>query len=232
MFATTNTPSAGFDENTFTLSFADVQVSEGGGVNLPNGVFPAVVQSGQIVIKEGKAPQVEFKIEITEPDYAGAVRTMWIGLQASTPEKQKSLMQIWGAALLSIGVPHDKLASVQIVASQIPSAFAGKDCVVEVKDRTKMDGTLTQEVNFLKPATYANKRKLQDAAGGPVVRELPSTAPTAPAAPPAPTPLPSAIPQASVMPSVSAAPAAPVVPTAPAAPAAASSSLTALLGGR
>ena len=230
MFATTNTNTATFDENTFTLSFADVQVSEGGGVNLPNGVFPAVVQSGQIVIKEGKAPQVEFKIEITEPDYAGAVRTMWIGLQASTPEKQKSLMQIWGAALLSIGVPHDKLASVQIVASQIPAAFAGKDCLVEVKDRTKMDGTLTQEVNFLKPATYANKRKLQDAAGGPVARELPSTTPTAPTPPSAPTPLPSALPQSSVMPSVLAAPTA---PTAPAAPAAGSSeSLSVLLGGR
>ena len=165
---------------------------------------------------------------------------MWIGLQASTPEKQKSLMQIWGAALLSIGVPHDKLASVQIVASQIPAAFAGKECVVEVKDRTKMDGTLTQEVNFLKPATYANKRKLQDAAGGPVARELPSTAPATPATPSAPTPLPSALPQSAVMPSAPTAPAAPATPAAPtataapatAAPAVVSDSLSALLGGR
>ena len=66
--------------STGFLDFSDITITEGGGVPLPIGVFPGRVQTAQIVASSKGTPQVEFKVEITEIDYAGAVRTEWINL--------------------------------------------------------------------------------------------------------------------------------------------------------
>jgi hypothetical protein len=194
--------------STGFLDFSDITITEGGGVPLPTGVFPGRVQTAQIVASSKGTPQVEFKVEITEFDYAGAVRTEWINLSPSDPtdaKKVASHKQVWATAFLAVGLTPDELrAAGPIAHQQIPGIFAGRDCVVEISERTKMDGTTTQRLRFLKPATYATRRAAQDAAGGP--QGAPAVAPAAPAAP---TPLAVAAPSA--------------LPTPPAAPAAAPS---------
>lgn len=234
------------------LDFSALSISEGGGVSHPNGVFPGIVQSAQIVASGGGTPQVEIKVEPTEPEYAGAVRTTWINLAASDPSKADGLLQVWAACLLSVGLTIEQIkAAGKIPHEQIPGVLTGRPCFYEASDRLKGDGSYTQQINFLKPATYVIRRAAQDAAGGPTPfdasRQAPATAvaglgaplalPTAPLALPTP-------PVAAATAPVFAAPAAAPVFQAPApapapvfqapAPAAApaSAGLAALLGGR
>ena len=172
--------------STGFLDFSDITITEGGGVPLPTGVFPGRVQTAQIVASSKGTPQVEFKVEITEVDYAGAVRTEWINLSPSDTtdaKKVASHKQVWATAFLAVGLTPDELrAAGPIAHQQIPGIFAGRDCVVEISERVKMDGSTTQRLRFLKPATYATRRAAQDAAGGPQA-VAPAAAPAAPAAP-------------------------------------------------
>ena len=183
--------------STGFLDFSDITISEGGGVPLPIGVFPGRVQTAQIVASSKGTPQVEFKVEISEPDYQGAVRTEWINLSPSDPtdaKKVASHKQVWATAFLAVGLTPDELrAAGPIAHQQIPGIFAGRDCVVEISERVKLDGSTTQRLRFLKPATYATRRAAQDAAGGPqavapaapkpLAVAAPSALPTPPAAP-------------------------------------------------
>ena len=208
--------------STGFLDFSSINITEGGGVPLPNGVFPGTVQAAEIVQSSSGTAQVQIKVEITEPAYAGSVRTEWINLQPSDPSKAAAHLQVWATALLSIGLTIDQIkAAGQIPHEQIPGIFAGRDCTVEISERTKMDGSKTQRLRFLKPATYEVRRAAQDAAGGPQ-----ASAPAAPALAPTPVPAPTALP---TPPAAAVAPAA--VPAAvAAAPAPASAGLAALLG--
>lgn len=192
-------------------------------MSLPDGVFPAKVNSAELILSRNGRPQFQFKLAITEPAYAGAVRTEWISLQTADPSKMPGLMQVWAGAFMSIGVTAEQIPAMgQVSYEQIPGVFVGRDCYVEVKPKRKMDGSMTQSCSFVKPDTYAVKRKAQDAAGGPsVTAEAPAAAP----------------PALSVLPTMSAVPAAtPAVPIAAspvaASAAPASSGLAALLGGR
>jgi hypothetical protein len=210
--------------STGFLDFSSINITEGGGVPLPNGVFPGTVQAAEIVQSSSGTAQVQIKVEITEPAYAGSVRTEWINLQPSDPSKAAAHLQVWATALLSIGLTIDQIkAAGQIPHEQIPGIFAGRDCTVEISERTKMDGSTTQRLRFLKPATYEVRRAAQDAAGGP---QASAPAAAAPALAPTPVPAPTALP---TPPAAAVAPAA--VPAAvAAAPAPASAGLAALLG--
>jgi len=180
--------------STGFLDFTGIAVTEGGGA-CPNGVMPATVTSAEVTVSSSGSPQIAFKVRVDEPEFAGVERTSWLSLQASTPEKQKGLLQIWGSALMSIGVAADAIAQLgRITYDQIPGAFVGKACFIEAKDRKKNDGSVTQDINFLKPATYEAKRKVQDANGGINLAPVPTVTPsaTAPAALPPPTALPAA----------------------------------------
>lgn len=183
--------------STGFIDFSATTISEGGGTLLPNGVFPGVVQSSQNVTSTKGSPQSEFKVEISEPAYAGAVRTEWINLSPSNPNdagKVKAHTQVWGAAFLSVGFTPDALkAAGRIPHEQIPGLFAGRGCFVEISTRMKADGTPIQAMKFLKPATYETRRKAQDEAGGPEAMAA-AAAMMAPAVAPAaavglPTPL-------------------------------------------
>jgi hypothetical protein len=226
--------------STGFIDFRNTKISEGGGVPLPNGVFPGTVQSAQIVTSSKGSPQVEIKVEITEPDYAGSVRTEWINLQPSDLSKAEAHTQVWATAFLSVGFTPEQLVGQQIPHEEIPRILAGRDCVVEISERVKMDGGTAQRMRFLKPATYAIRRAAQDAAGGPQAA-APAAAPSAPTAQvvaaPSALPSPVAAPVAAPAPAFAlpAAPAAPVAPAAfvapaPAVAAPASAGLAALLG--
>jgi hypothetical protein len=182
--------------STGFLDFSSINITEGGGVPLPNGVFPGTVQAAEIVQSSSGTAQVQIKVEITEPAYAGSVRTEWINLQPSDPSKAAAHLQVWATALLSI--------------------------------RTKMDGSTTQRLRFLKPATYEVRRAAQDAAGGP---QASAPAAAAPALAPTPVPAPTALPTPPAAAVAPAAVAPAAVPAAvAAAPAPASAGLAALLG--
>jgi len=197
------------------LDFTGMSVSEGGGA-CPNGVMPATVVSAQMTVSSNNVPQIEFKIRVDEPEFAGIERTAWYSLQASTPDKQKGLNQIWAGCFMSIGVTAETIPQLgRISFDQIPGAFVGKACFIEAKERTKNDGSVTQDIAFLKPATYEAKRKVQDANGGLKLDPVPAVTPTATA--PAALPPPTALPAAAVAAPAVAAPA--VAPVA--APAAA-----------
>ena len=134
------------------LDFSTVSATSGGGVNLPDGVFPARVNSAELILSSGGRPQFQFKLAITEPAYAGAVRTEWISLQTADPSKMSGLMQVWARAFMSIGIPADQVPGLgQVSYDQIPGAFGSRDCYVEVKPKRKMDGSMTQSCSFLKP---------------------------------------------------------------------------------
>jgi len=208
--------------STGFLDFRNLNISEGGGVPLPHGVFPGTVQSAQIVTSSKGTPQVEIKVEITEPDYAGAVRTEWINLSSSDPAKAEAHLQVWATTFLSVGLTIEQVKGAgQIPHEEIPGILAGRDCVVEISERVKMDGSTTQRMRFLKPATYAIRRAAQDAAGGPQAA-APAAAPSAPTAQvvaaPSALPSPVAAPVAAPAPAF-ALPAAPAAPAAVAAPA-------------
>ena len=207
------------------LDFSPVTISKGGGSPLPLGVFPGRVKSAQSVMSSKGTPQFEFKVEVTEPAYAGAVRTEWINTDPSDKtdaEKVKKHLHIWGTAFVSIGVQPENLAGLKVPHAEICGIFADSDCFIEVSERQKIDGTMTQRIRFLKPATYAIKRGAQDAIGGP---EAAATTPTLVAPP-------SALAAMTTTPSPAAATAAPVtngVSAPAAAPPSKSAGLMALL---
>lgn len=207
------------------LDFSDVSLSDSAGGALPLGVYPATVKSATFATTAAGASQVEFVLTLTDERYAGIERRTWINLQASSPDKQKGLLQVWGAAFMSIGIDAATLKGYgQIPVDQIPGIFTGRECFIE-HDPGNQDLGVRMKVGFLKPAAYEARRAAQEAAGGPGHGQ-PAAAPVAapaartvavPAAPAAPAAF--AAPVAVAVPAVAvAAPAAgPVVAPAPAA---------------
>jgi len=192
------------------LDFSDVPLSDAAGGALPDGVFPVLVKSAAVVANEGKAPQIEFILTITDERYAGIERRTWIGLVPSEESKRKGLMQVWGAALMSIGVDAEQIKAIgRIDANEIPAIFTGREAYIEHTAGNQDAGTKTR-INLIKPSAYEVRRAAQEANGGPVAA-APAAAPVV-AAPVIPVQRTVQVPAA----------AAPVIPAAPvAAPAAA-----------
>ena len=144
------------------LDFSDTPITEGGAF-APNGVFPGLIQSAQMTVAGTGNPQIEFKVALTEPGLEGIVRTGWVGLTSRDPKKLK---QVWGACFLSIGVTPAEMATLKVQFSQLPTVFTGRACLIKLSDARKQNGSIVQDLSFLKPKQYEISRKTQDALGG------------------------------------------------------------------
>jgi len=143
---------AGLNFGSFDFSSLN-KGGDGVSIDLPGGPYMGeIVGCEQTVAKTGR-PQYKFSIKITEPSqYAGAVRTEWIGLPNAPTD---GVMKIWALAMQSIGVTPDQMKGAgEISFDQIPGLFVGRTGHFNY---TKGNRDLGQydKIKFVTPDSYA-----------------------------------------------------------------------------
>lgn len=157
-------------------------IGDGTGVNLPTGVYPGVITSAtQTVTKNTGRPQFEFKIKVTDPQYAGAIRTTWISLPQTGEDK---VVYVWVRAFQSIGITPEQLkAAGRIPFEQVSAMFTGRNCFIDWTEGNKDLGQ-NPDLKFITSAAF-DQRKAAQGASAPVAQQAPAVqqAPVAQQAP-------------------------------------------------
>jgi hypothetical protein len=179
------------------FDFSDLDpttIGDGTGVAVPTGVYKGKISScTSTQSKNTGRAQFEFKVQIAETPYNGAIRTEWISVPQSAQDK---VVYIWARAFQSIGVSPEKLkAAGTIPPEQIPQFFNGKDCYIDFTAGNRDMGGY-DKVKFITGPAYKVKKAAAAAAPVGQPAAVSSTAPvavhTAPTPAPAPTPVPTA----------------------------------------
>jgi len=193
-------------------------IGDGVSVALPTGTYQGRVSSARPHVASTGRPQIEIKVQVTEAPYQGAVRTAWIGLPTSPQDK---VMYVWAKVLLSVGVPKDKLATLNLDQERMVAVLnASKVCYIDYTAGNQDMGE-RDNLNFITKEGYEKKKANPEVFQAPAPQRVaPATAAVPAAAHTATVPAPVVVPSA---PTATAAPAAPApVPAAavpPAAPA-------------
>lgn len=194
-------------------------IGDGVSVALPTGTYQGRVSSARPHVASTGRPQIEIKVQVTEAPYQGAVRTAWIGLPTSPQDK---VMYIWARVLLSIGIPGDKVKTLNLDQERMIAVLnASKVCYIDYTAGNQDMGE-RDSLNFITKEGYDKKKANPEVFQAPAPQRVaPATAAAIPAAAhtatiPAPVVVPSA-PIAAAAPAAPApVPAAAVPPAAPA----------------
>jgi hypothetical protein len=140
-------------EWNFNVNLAGIAPAGAGARKLPSGYYKGkIVEADGTVASTGR-PQVMFKVEITDADYAGIVRTTWLGIPQSAED---NVRYYWRAAFESAGYTPAQIEAGTINAS--PALFLGREVTVHFIAGDK-DAGQSDKLNFLSPSAYeAGKR--------------------------------------------------------------------------
>lgn len=144
-------------EWSFNVNLAGVAPAGAGARNLPTGYY-----KGRIVDADGTTastgrPQVMFKVEITDPEYAGIVRSTWLGIPQTADD---NVRYYWRAAFEAAGYTPAQIDAGTINAS--PSLFIGRDVTVHYTAGDK-DAGQRDNLRFLSPTAWAAGQKSESA---------------------------------------------------------------------
>lgn len=137
----------------FNVNLAGVAPAGAGARKLPTGYYKGkIVEADGTVASTGR-PQVMFKVEITDAEYAGIVRTTWLGIPQTAED---NVRYYWRAAFEAAGYTPAQIEAGTINAS--PALFIGREVTVHFVAGDK-DAGQSDKLNFLSPAAWeAGKR--------------------------------------------------------------------------
>lgn len=141
----------------FQVSLAGVAPAGTGGRNLPTGYYTGkIVEADGTTTSTGR-PQVKFRVEITDAEYQGVVRTTWIGIPQAADD---NVRYYWRALFESAGYTPAQIESGVINASA--GLFIGRPVTLHYTQGDKDAGT-RDELKFLAPAAWEAGKKSERA---------------------------------------------------------------------
>lgn len=144
-------------EWNFSVNLAGVAPAGTGARNLPTGYYKGrIVEADGTVASTGRQ-QVAFKVEITDTEFAGIVRTTWLGIPQGAED---SVRYYWRACFESAGYTPAQIEAGTINAS--PALFVGREVTVHYTAGDK-DAGQRDNLRFLAPAAWEQGKKSEGA---------------------------------------------------------------------
>ena len=141
----------------FQVSLAGVAPAGTGGRNLPTGYYTGKIVEAEGTTASSGRPQVKFRVEITDAEYQGVVRTTWLGIPQTADD---NVRYYWRALFESAGYTPAQIESGVINASA--ALFIGRSVTVHFTAGDKDAGT-RDELKFLAPAAWEAGKKSERA---------------------------------------------------------------------
>jgi hypothetical protein len=143
-------------EWNFSINLAGVAPA-GSSRPLPTGYYKGKIVDADGTVASTGRPQVAFKVEITDPEYAGITRSTWLGIPQSADD---GVRYYWRAAFESAGYTPAQIEAGVINAS--PSLFIGRDVYVHYQQGDK-DAGQRDNLKFLPPAAWEQGKRAEGA---------------------------------------------------------------------
>lgn len=140
-------------EWNFAINLAGVAPAGTGARRLPTGYYKGTIVSAEGTTASTGRDQVMFKVEITDPEFAGIVRTTWLGIPQSADD---NVRYYWRAAFESAGYTPAQIDAGTITAS--PALFVGRTVLVHVTEGDK-DSNTRDNLKFLSPTAWEAGKK-------------------------------------------------------------------------
>jgi len=147
----------------FNVNLAGVAPAGAGARTLPTGYYKGKIVDADGTVASTGRPQVAFKVEITDPEYAGIVRTTWLGIPQTADD---NVRYYWRAAFEAAGYTTAQIEAGAINAS--PSLFIGREVTLHFTSGDKDAGT-RDNLRFLAPTAWEQGKRSEGAvanAGG------------------------------------------------------------------
>jgi len=146
----------------FNVNLAGVAPAGAGNRNLPTGFYKGRITEADGTVASTGRPQVAFKVEITDAEYAGIVRTTWLGIPQTADD---NVRYYWRAAFESAGYTPAQIEAGNINAS--PALFVGREVTIHYTQGDK-DAGQRDNLKFLAPAAWEQGKRAEGAvnAGG------------------------------------------------------------------
>jgi hypothetical protein len=144
-------------EWNFSVNLAGVAPAGTGARNLPTGYYKGKIVDADGTVASTGRPQVAFKVEITDPEYAGVVRTTWLGIPQSADD---GVRYYWRAAFESAGYTPAQIEAGTINAS--PALFVGREVTIHYTAGDK-DAGQRDSLKFLSPGAWEQGKKSEGA---------------------------------------------------------------------
>jgi hypothetical protein len=143
-------------EWNFNINLAGVAPA-GSSRPLPTGYYKGKIVDADGTVASTGRPQVAFKIEITDPEYAGITRSTWLGIPQAADD---GVRYYWRAAFESAGYTPAQIEAGTISAS--PALFIGRDVYVHYQQGDK-DAGQRDNLRFLPPAAWEQGKRAEGA---------------------------------------------------------------------
>ena len=137
----------------FSINLAGVAPAGTGARNLPTGYYKGKIVEADGTVASSGRPQVKFRVEITDAEFAGIVRTTWLGIPQSADD---NVRYYWRAAFESAGYTPAQIESGTINAS--PALFTERSVTVHFTAGDKDAGT-RDELKLISPAAWEAGKK-------------------------------------------------------------------------
>jgi hypothetical protein len=142
---------------TFSVNLAGVAPAGAGARNLPTGFYKGKIVDADGTVASTGRPQVAFKVEITDAEYAGIVRTTWLGIPQTADD---NVRYYWRAAFEAAGYTPAQIEAGTINAS--PALFVGREVTLHYTAGDKDAGT-RDNLRFLAPAAWEQGKRSEGA---------------------------------------------------------------------
>lgn len=141
----------------FSVNLAGVAPAGAGNRTLPTGYYKGRITEADGTVASTGRPQVAFKVEITDAEYAGIVRTTWLGIPQTADD---NVRYYWRAAFEAAGYTPAQIEAGNINAS--PALFVGREVTVHYTQGDK-DAGQRDALKFLSPAAWEQGKRAEGA---------------------------------------------------------------------
>ena len=147
-------------EWNFDMNLAGVTPAGMGGRELPTGYYTGKIVEAEAETSQNGRPQVKIRVEVTDPDFIGIVRTTRIGIPQSAEDKVRFF---WRALLESVGYTPAQIDAGAVKMSA--KLITGRECFLHYTQGDK-DAGVFDNLRFLTPVIYEAGKKQENAAAG------------------------------------------------------------------
>lgn len=141
----------------FSVNLAGVAPAGAGNRNLPTGYYKGRITEADGTVASTGRPQVAFKVEITDAEYAGIIRTCWLGIPQTADD---NVRYYWRAAFEAAGYTPAQIEAGNINAS--PALFVGREVTVHYTQGDK-DAGQRDNLKFLAPVAWEQGKRAEGA---------------------------------------------------------------------
>ena len=141
----------------FNVNLAGVTPAGAGTRTLPTGYYKGKIVEAEGTVASTGRPQVKFRVEVTDPEFAGIVRTTWLGIPQNDND---NVRYYWRAVFESAGYTPAQIEAGTINAS--PALFVDRPVTVHFTAGDK-DANIRDDLKFLAPGAWEQGKRAEGA---------------------------------------------------------------------